>query len=140
MSMKEFVIGADVCNLEAVQGFVHGMLEGKACSAKIRMQLDFVVEEIFVNIASYAYGEGYGDVVIRGIVKDSPFMLELSFLDEGIPYNPLLHEDPDLTLSAEERELGGLGIAMMKKNVDRIHYEYKNGKNVLTIGKELKEK
>ena len=101
------------------------------------MQIDIAVEELFVNIAHYAYGDGTGTVQIQIEITAAPLSAVITFSDSGVPYDPLKRTDPDVTLSAEERTVGGLGIYMVKKSMDSIDYEYKDGKNILRIKKEL---
>jgi anti-sigma regulatory factor (Ser/Thr protein kinase) len=97
------------------------------------------VEEVFVNIAHYAYTNGIGKVLVSaGLLKDQS-SVRIIFTDSGIPYDPTKKEDPDVTLSAEEREIGGLGIYMTRKLMDDIAYERKNGRNILTLRKALQE-
>ena len=100
---------------------------------KAQMQIDIAVEEIFVNIARYAYAPGEGYAVI-GVLAE-PGRAEITFADNGMPYDPLAREDPDVSLSAEEREIGGLGIYMVKKTMDVMRYEYSDGQNLLTLVK-----
>ena len=95
------------------------------------------MEEIFVNIASYAYEGKHGQAVIQAKVTNSPKSIELIFQDEGIPYNPLDRDDPDPEMLLEDRKIGGWGIFLVKKNVDEVTYAYENGKNVLTIRKNI---
>ena len=133
--MKELRIEASLKNLNEVLRFVDQELEGADCPMKFMMQIDLAVEEIFVNIASYAYAPGKGDAEIRLEIAGKPRCVEICFIDSGIPYDPLKKEDPDVTLSAAEREIGGLGIYMAKKSVDDISYEYREGKNILTLKK-----
>ena len=134
---RELLIEAKVENLPAVNEFVASLLEPFNCPVKVQLQLDLVVEEIFVNIASYAYGDSVGKALLRGRTYENPQSLELSFIDEGIPYNPLQREAPDPDTPLMDRELGGWGIFLVKKNVDNISYEYKDGKNILTIRKNI---
>ncbi|MCR5499395.1 MAG: ATP-binding protein [Acetatifactor sp.] len=136
--MKELVITAETKNLDEVMTFVDTFLEEAECSMKAQMQIDLAVEEIFVNIASYAYAPGTGSATIRvGLTDDgSVFVIEL--IDQGVPYNPLAKEDPDITLSAEERKIGGLGILLTKKSMDDVQYEYTNGSNILTLRKSIR--
>ena len=134
---KELCIDAKVENLPAVNDFVAGMLAPLDCPMKLQLQLDLVVEEIFVNIASYAYGEVGGKVLLRGRIYDNPQGLELAFCDEGVPYDPLQKEDPDPDTPLMDRGVGGWGIFLVRKNVDDISYEYKDGKNILTIRKNI---
>ena len=135
--MKELKIKALVENLEQVLAFLDAELEEMDCDIKIQMQMDIAVEEMFVNIASYAYENGTGDATIQISGYDNPDRVEITFIDNGIPYDPLAKEDPDITLSAEEREIGGLGIFMVKKSMDDMIYERQGDKNVLKIVKNL---
>lgn len=135
--MKELTVEADTEQLETVTAFLNEQLEAKSCTMKVQTQLEIVVEEIFANIANYAYPSKKGQVTIRIIVEEETLSMVITFIDSGIPYDPLKKEDPDITLSAEEREIGGLGVFLCKKLVDDMHYEYKDGKNILTIQKKL---
>jgi len=135
--MKEIVVKSLTDNLDAVLEFVDSELEDRGCSAKTVIQINVAVEEIFVNIASYAYGADTGPATIRVELSENPDSVTITFIDCGIPYDPLAKPDPDTTLSAEEREIGGLGIFMVKKSMDEMNYEYKDGKNILTIKKNL---
>ena len=101
------------------------------------MQIEVSVEEIFVNIAHYAYGPETGKATVRVEVTDDPVEVSVTFIDRGVPYDPLAKKDPDITLSAEQREIGGLGIFMTKKIMDNIVYEYKNGSNILKLVKHI---
>ncbi len=136
--MKELSIEADVENLSAVMDFMNNTLSETNCSMKTLMQLELVVEEIFVNIANYAYGKGKGLAVLRIELEEDPPAAIFTFLDSGLPYNPLEHEDPDVTQKLEDRPIGGLGIFLVKKNVDDIRYEYQDGQNTLCFRKVLK--
>ena len=102
-----------------------------------RMQIGLAVEEVFVNIAQYAYGNGSGKAKVRVEVDREPIAVKITFIDHGMPYDPLAHKDPDITLSAEDREVGGLGIFLTKKSMDDVNYEYRNGQNILTLKKNL---
>ena len=134
---RELTVDAAVDNLDTVNQFVEDLLSTAECSMKTRMQVDLVVEEIFVNIASYAYAPGRGTAVIRGRLVEEPKGLELTFMDEGKPYNPLERKDPDTSAPLEERGIGGMGIFLVKKNVDAISYDYKDRRNILTIRKNI---
>lgn len=135
MSMRELDIEAKTENLDQVLAFVDEELEKYGCGMKTQMQIDIAVEEIFVNIAHYAYHPAVGKATIRIEVTDGT--VSLTFIDNGVPYDPLAKEDPDITLSAEERQIGGLGIFMVKKSMDDVKYEYKDGSNILTFSKDL---
>ncbi|MBR4655839.1 MAG: ATP-binding protein [Oscillospiraceae bacterium] len=123
-------------NLERVQEFV-GDAAGDGCSMKLRMQLDLAVEEIFINICSYAYAPDVGDAEIRVRSLEEPAAVVVVFSDGGVPYNPLEKEDPDVTVLASERQVGGLGIFLTKQVMDELRYEYRDGKNLLTLVKRL---
>ena len=136
--MKELTIEADVNKLDEVLAFIDEELERYDCPPKIQMQLDVSVEELFVNIAHYAYNPNKGTATLRVEIQEEPLSITITFIDGGVPYDPLAKEDPDITLSAEERQIGGLGIFMVKKSMDNMTYEYKDGKNILTIEKNFK--
>jgi len=133
--MEQIELDATVENIDAVTAFVDGILEANDCSMKAQMQIDIAIDELFSNIAHYAYGEGIGKALTQVEVREGKAYI--TFTDSGIPYDPLAKEDPDVTLSAEERNIGGLGIFMVKKSMDDVLYEYKGGKNILTIVKTI---
>ena len=133
--MKEINLPAKTGNLGAVIDFVTAELEAVGCPLKPRLQIELAVEEIFVNIANYAYRPEVGEATVRCSVDKEPLQVVIQFLDQGRPYNPLTKKDADTALPAEEREIGGLGILLVKKSMDSIDYEYKDGKNILTIKK-----
>ena len=121
-------------NLDQVLAFLDSQLESWNCPLRVQMQLDVAVEELFVNIASYAYGDktGIADITIELLPGQ---VVQITFRDSGIPYNPLEKPDPDITKPAEEREIGGLGIYIVKKSMDEVLYRYEDGQNILTIRK-----
>lgn len=135
--MERLEVQATKENLLEVAAFVEGYLEQLDCSMKSMMQISVAVEEIYINIASYAYEDGLGMAEIELEHNDAEGAVDITFKDSGIPYNPLEKEDPDVTLSAEERAIGGLGIYMVKKSMDDMKYKYEDGKNILTITKKL---
>ena len=135
--VKELTIDAKVSNLDDALAFVDGELEKLDCSMKTQMQIDVAVEELFVNVANYAYAPGTGSVTLRVETQSDPKSVTITFIDSGTPYDPLAKPDPDVTLSAEERQIGGLGVYMVKKSMDDMKYEYRDGKNVLSIKKIL---
>ena len=124
-------------NLSSVLEFIEGRLEEIGCPPKIQMQISVAAEEIFVNIASYAYSPEVGDVTVSVEVSDNPITVTIAFMDHGKPFDPTKKADPNVTLSAEERDIGGLGIFMTKKIMDDVKYEYVDGKNILTLKKSL---
>ncbi|MBQ9890175.1 MAG: anti-sigma factor antagonist [Firmicutes bacterium] len=132
---NELDVEAEDANIPAVLAFLDRRLEEAGCPMKLQMQIDLAVEEIFVNIAHYAYAPGKGRVKVNCDVFDDPRYVQIRFTDSGIPYDPLEHEDPDVTLSAEERQIGGLGIYLVKQAMDDVQYEYKDGQNILTLKK-----
>ena len=135
--MKELTLEAKVDSLPQVLAFVDEYLESLDCSMKVQMQIDVAVEEIYVNVASYAYAPKTGPVTISLETEDAPRSVTITFTDSGVPYDPLAKEDPDIRLSADEREIGGLGIFMTKKIMDDVTYTYKDGQNILTLKKNL---
>ena len=135
--MKELTLEAKVANLQQVLDFVDENLKSMRCPMKILMQIDVAVEEIFVNVASYAYTPNTGSVTIRMDLQEKPRAVVITFIDSGIPYNPLAKEDPDVSLSAEERSIGGLGIFMVKKTMDKMEYEYTDKQNILKMYKNI---
>jgi len=134
---NELEIDASADNLQSVLDFVDARLEAVGCPMKPKMQLDIAVEEIFINIANYAYAPGKGKVTVRVEVSDDPVSVVITFMDHGKPFDPTKKDDPDVTLSADERDIGGLGIFMTKKIMDDVKYEYSNGRNILTLKKDI---
>lgn len=135
--MKELTVLAVNENVDKVVDFVNEELESKNCSFKILTQIDVAIDEIFANISNYAYGSNTGKAMISVEFDDSGETVYITFTDSGVKYNPLEKEDPDTSLSAEEREIGGLGIFIVKKSMDNITYEYKDNKNILCISKKI---
>lgn len=135
--MKELTLPATIENIETVIDFVNGQLEEIKCPLKAQMQIDIAIDELFGNIAHYAYNPETGPATVRVEVTEDPIAVVITFIDHGVPYDPLKKDDPDITLSAEERAIGGLGIFMVKKTMDEISYEYKDGKNILRIKKNM---
>ncbi|MDD3886546.1 MAG: ATP-binding protein [Victivallaceae bacterium] len=135
--MKEITVDAEIGSLDRVLDFIRQELKTAGCDARAEIQITIAAEEIFTNIAHYAYNPKLGLATVRCAVSDQPLEVTLQFLDNGVPYNPLEAADPDITVSAEQREIGGLGIFMVKKSMDSIDYAYHDGKNILTIRKNL---
>lgn len=135
--MKELTVEATLENLTTVQTFVERELEENDCPMKAIMQISIAVEEIYVNIVHYAYNPAVGAATVRCEVGGEPVRVTIQFMDSGKPFDPLAQSDTDTTLSAEEREMGGLGILMVKKSMDQVEYAYEHGKNILTICKAL---
>lgn len=136
--MKELTVLAKSENLEQVLEFVNGLLEEKNSPMNLVFELDIAVEELFVNIAHYAYTPEIGEATIQVSFEEEDVVI--TFIDRGIPYNPWAKKDPDITLSLEERQIGGLGIYMVKNSMDEVDYAYIDGKNVVTIKKKIVQK
>lgn len=154
MSKKNLKILAVVENLAQVIENVDEQLEAENCPMRIKMQVDIAVEELFVNIANYAYTPDTGDAdILIETLNTCPIpeeyradmteedvngkWLRITLSDAGTPFDPLQKDDPDISLSAQERRIGGLGIFMVKKSMDHMYYEYKDGKNHISIIKKL---
>lgn len=135
--MEALRIKALTDNLDRVLQYVDAALEIMGCSMKNQIQIDMAVEELFVNIAHYAYKGTVGDAVIIAGPDPKSGILRITFRDWGVPFDPLAKTDPDISLSVEEREIGGLGIFMAKKVMDTMDYRYENGQNVLTMTKKI---
>lgn len=135
--MKEITLDATLENLDEVLAFVDSRLEELGCPMKTQLQIDVAVEEIFVNIASYAYEPKKGSATVRLEIEQDPKSVAITFVDGGIPYDPVAKEDPDVSLPAAERKIGGLGIYMVKKSMDKMLYERRDGHNILTIIKKI---
>jgi len=130
--MKELITEAKTENLDTVLEFVNSELDAAELNMKLQTHILVAVEEIFVNIAQYAYNPEVGETIIRLAVGDE---IVIEFEDSGKPYNPLEKEDPDTTLAAFERKIGGLGVFMVKQIMDAAEYRNAGGKNILTIKK-----
>lgn len=131
--MPERTFPANVSALQDVLAFTEEQLDAAGCPVKKVMPISVAIEEMFVNIAHYAYPSGNGTV--RYSIEHDGHCVTFRLADSGIPFNPLAKPDPDITLSAKERKIGGLGIYMMKKTMDETAYEYFNGENILTMKK-----
>lgn len=133
--MDELTVEALTENLPVVLAFLTGHLEEHACPPKTQRKIEVAAEEIFVNIAHYAYAPGAGPATVRFGMEEG--MAVMTFIDSGIPYDPLAKPDPDLTLPTQERPIGGLGIYMVKKTMDSVAYEHKDGQNIFTMRKAI---
>lgn len=135
--MKELTVDAVMDSIPAVTEFVDEQLEQYHCPMKAQAQIDIAIDELFSNIVHYAYHPEVGPATVRVEVLEKPLSVVITFIDQGVPYDPLSKTDPDVTLPADDREPGGLGIYIVKKNMSDITYEYKNGKNILRIRKDF---
>ena len=133
--MREIRLRARREAIAELTAWVDAELEQAECSPKAQMQIDVAIDEIMANIVMYAYPGREGNVTVR--YSREGRIAEMTFIDEGIPYNPLDNPEPDVTLSAEERKIGGLGIFLVKKMADEVSYRYEDGKNILTIRKRI---
>ena len=132
---KTMTLDATIENLYPILDVVDEELARVDCDKEFISNINICVEEIFVNIASYAYGENIGKAKIGLEITEKEFIMV--FCDSGTPYNPLARANPDIELSAEERDIGGLGIFMVKEMMDSVTYEYKEKKNCLRITKNI---
>ena len=135
--MTEQTFPAKTESLPDILGFVEETLDSYECPMKLQMALCVAIEEVFVNIAHYAYGDGEGDVSLGMNFDDASRTVTFRMTDKGIPFDPLKKPDPDITLSAEDRDVGGLGIFITKKTMDQVTYTYENGQNILTMIKKV---
>ena len=134
---EERTFPADINALPEVQCFFEGLLEQLACPMKTQIAVSVVIEEVFVNIAHYAYPAGSGTAVVGFAFDPESRTATFVFRDHGIPFDPLKQEVPDITLPVEERGIGGLGILITRKTMDRVTYRYENGENILTMQKTI---
>ena len=132
-SDRELVVSAEVENIPLITDKINEFLETMDCPMKAQIQIDVAVDELFANIANYAYPDGEGKATVRYEPIRDPNGIRITFIDSGIPFNPLEVEAPNTTLPAEEREIGGLGIFMVRKSMDDVLYRFEDGQNILTI-------
>ena len=135
--MKELTVDAAIENLPAVTEFIDAELEALDCPIRTQYKIDVAVDEVFTNVASYAYGPSSGSVTVRFETEQDPVTAVITIMDRGIPFDLTKAEDPDVTLDAEKRDIGGLGIFMVKKSMDEVSYEYRDGQNIVTIKKTI---
>jgi len=135
--VNEMTLQATLDNLPEVTAFIDSQLEELDCPMKAQFQIDVAIDELFTNIATYAYGDSTGNVTVRLDTQEDPRAVLITFIDNGVPYNPLEQEEPDITLAAEDRPIGGLGIFVVKKTMDDMSYDYKDGQNILRIKKKI---
>ena len=135
--MKELTIEAAVENIEVVTDFINRELEDLNCPVKAQTQIAIAIDELFGNIARYAYTPDIGKATVRFAVDENPLSVIITFIDHGVPFNPLEQAQPDIHATAEERPIGGLGIFLVKKSMNMVEYAYKNGQNILTIKKTI---
>ena len=135
--MSTLTLEAKINNIPVLTDFIDQQLEALDCPMKPQMQIDVAIDEIFTNISSYAYGESGGMATVSVDFDDATRTVTISFEDSGMPFDPLMQEEPDITLPAEQRQIGGLGIFLVKKTMDDMRYQRQGDKNVLTIEKRI---
>ena len=135
--MKEWSFEATIDRIPWLTDQINEVLEELECPMKAQMQIDVAIDELLANVASYAYAPGTGDVTVRFDYDAQSRTVAITFIDSGIPYDPVQKPDPDITLAAEEREVGGLGIFMVKKSMDEMVYARRDGRNELIIRKRI---
>ncbi len=131
---KEITVDSKIENVETLTAFVEEALAPFNPPMKAMMQIDVAVDELFSNVVHYS---GAAQMTLILEVKEDVLTASLTFIDDGVEYDPLTKTDPDVTLSAEEREIGGLGIFLVKKTMDEIEYKRDGCKNILKIEKKL---
>ncbi len=139
MTMKnKIVMPADFTNLSPGITPIVELLEQLEVDHKTIYKVELCLEELLANVASYAYPPDVeGDIEIHYEVVEDPRMIEITIIDKGRFFNPLETKDPDTTLSAEERNIGGLGVFIVKNTMDFIEYHRKDDKNILIIKKKI---
>lgn len=136
--MKELTVEATLKQIRLVTEFISAQLHELDCPLRTQIKINVAVDEIFSNIVHYAYATGSGSATVRVAVEESPRRIAITFVDRGVPYNPLAEERPDTThLPKMERPIGGLGLFMVKKTMDDVTYDYRDGQNILTIRKNI---
>ena len=135
--MKEMTLEAKIENIPRVTAFIDEQLEALDCPMKAQMQIDVAIDELFGNISHYAYAPGSGEATVGFDFDETARTVSVIFSDRGIPFDPLGRSDPNVNAPAQERDIGGLGIFLVKKTMDSLEYRFENGKNVLTIKKKI---
>ena len=135
--MKEMTIEAATENIHTVTDFVLAELDKRDCPIKAQTQIAIVIDELFGNIARYAYTPDIGEATVQLEIEEQPLAVIITFIDHGVPFNPLEQENPDVTAPAEDRKIGGLGIYLVKKTMSMVEYEYRNGQNILRVKKNI---
>lgn len=131
----ELTVIATLENYDQVAEFVEGELEKREVPMEAEAQIDIALDEIYTNVVKYAYGDDPGEVTVRLDFTEDYKSVKMTISDAGIPYDPLKRPDPDVSLEAEARQIGGLGIYMVKKLMDEVSYEYRGGMNILRMRK-----
>ena len=135
--MKELTVNAVVENIPSVTAFIDEQLEALDCPMKAQMQIDVAIDELFSNIARYAYPDGPGEATVGFAFDEAERVCSVVFSDKGLPFNPLAQQEPDVNQPVSERPIGGLGIFLVKKTMDSVDYRREDGRNILTIQKKI---
>ena len=135
--MKEIKLTAVKENIPRVTAFVDAELEAMDCPVPAQMQMDIAIDEVFVNISNYAYTPETGDALVTVDYDAEERAVKLEFRDWGKPFDPVSHKDPDVKAPLDERQIGGLGIFLVKKIMDEVSYRREDGQNVLTLRKKI---
>ena len=133
--MESITVEAKNENLEKITDMIDTILDKIDCPVKVKLQINVAVDEIFSNISSYAYKQNVGNATVEIETFDNPKSVEITFKDNGVEYNPLLKGEPNVKANLEERDVGGLGVFIVKKSMDDVKYEYSNGMNIFTMRK-----
>jgi len=136
-SDKTITVEASMEYLDKVMSGIEAFLEACDCPMKIAMKILLCVEELYTNVVNYAYDSPGGNCTIelKSLSEETEHGVTICMRDHGMPFDPFAKDDPDITLSAEEREIGGLGIYMVKTIMDTMSYEYKQQENIVTMTK-----
>ena len=135
--MKTMTLEAKIENIPVLTDFIDEQLQALDCPMKAQLQIDVAIDEVFTNIASYGYPEGDGMATVRIDFDADTRMVSIAFEDNGIPFNPMEQPEPDVTLPIEKRQIGGLGIFLVRKTMDDVDYRREDGRNMLTIKKKI---
>ena len=135
--MIEITVSASVNEIRTATEFINRQLTQAGCEEWFRVQIDVVIDEILCNIARFAYQRETGLATVRFDLESDPRGIVLTFIDSGTPYDPLTAADPDISLPASKRAIGGLGLFMVRKLMDDVSYSYRDGQNILTVRKKI---
>jgi anti-sigma regulatory factor (Ser/Thr protein kinase) len=135
--MEQLTVKAVLDNLERMLEFVTNAARNAGATKTLQNTLRLVCEEALVNVINYAYPGSEGELTITADIRPVPPAIVLEIADSGFAFNPLDRPDPDTTLPAGQRQIGGLGIFIIKKNMDKVAYRREGGRNVLTMEKRL---
>lgn len=133
----DLTVKALIENVDTITEYVNERLKKMGCSVKSRTQIDIALDELFANVCNYAYGDEIGHVTVRVRELPDKNSVQISLEDKGMHFDPLAVKEPDITASIHERRIGGLGIFMVKKTMDDVYYEYRDGCNIITVVKTL---